>query len=606
MTSYHQNLSRGQALFAGAIGSIARRWRGYFVTCVAAALCGAYVSFSQLSFGARHGALDYLRAKLALQFLIFSRDPTIERYTQSGPETVSARALADHAFYQQAADQGLSSLQWGGLAGAMVGGAVCLLWTYLIAQWGENAAQDRARRGASVVKERALARLTRKRARPESIQLASVPLPTDLETRHVALIGSTGSGKTTALRQMLDAIEQRGDTAIVYDTSGEFIAHYYRPERGDIILNAFDARGAFWSPFNEIQHPADADHIARQLIASTDGSKEDFWLQSARVLLADILRKLHAEGRRDLPTLIEALRNFSRDELQRWLSDTASARMFEEGAERATSSVLFMLARCIQLLQYLRASPSGAKVFSFREHFEAELNQRVGYRPWIFVPRQEQYFEATRPLLACFLECAATAILGLQPRPDRRVWLMLDELADLPRVDNLTRLLPQGRKFGAAVVLTFQAIGQMHHRYGKDSAEALLANTNTKLFLQLADADTRQWASQAVGTVETEIRGASENLDYQVGKGRTSIGSSRQILPLLLESQFRLPPFQGYLQLPDAYPVARVLIRNDHVIQRGPARREGFVPIDLDKTLWGAPKPPPAQTGTDLTNGGPV
>ncbi len=605
MTSHHQHLSRGQALFAGSLGSIACRWRGYFWTCIAAILCGAAAGAGKLSVAAQRAALDYVNAELTLRLLVFSRDPTIERYTENGPQIVSARALVDHAFYQNAADQALSQLQWGGLAGAFMGIAICLLWSCVAARWGKNAGEDSTRRGASLVTERALARLTRKRANKTSIHLASVALPTDLETRHVALIGSTGSGKTTALRQMLDAIEARGDTAIVYDTSGEFIAHYYRPERGDIILSPFDERGAFWSPFDEIHHPADADHIARQLIASPDDSKEDFWLESARILLADILRKLHAEDRRDLPTLIETLRGFSREKLQRWLSDTASARMFEEGAERATSSVLFMLNRCIQLLQYLRASPNGAKVFSFQEHF-AELDQRIGLRPWIFVPRQEQYFAATRPLLACFLECAATAILGLSPHPSRRVWLMLDELADLPKVDNLTRLLPQGRKFGASVVLTFQAIGQMRQRYGKDGAEALLANTNTKLFLQLGDPDTRQWASQAVGTVETEIRGASENLDHQMGKGRTSIGSSRQILPLLLESQFRLPPYQGYLQLPDAYPVAQVSIQNDHIIQRGPARRKGFVPIDLNQTLWGAPKPAPVETETTLADGGPV
>lgn len=605
MTSYHQNLSRGQALFAGAIGSIARRWRGYFVTCIAAALGGAYASFSQLPVSQQHWAQDYLQAKLTLRFLILSRNPTIERYTQSGPETVSARALADHPFYQQAADQGLASLQWGGLAGVVIGGAACLLWAYLIARWGESAGKDSARRGARIVSERALARRTQKRAGQEPVHLARVPIPQDLETRHVALIGSTGSGKTTALRQMLDAIEARGDTAIVYDTSGEFIAHYYRPERGDIILNPFDARGAFWSPFDEIEHPADADHIARQLIASTGASDQDVWLEAARILVADVLRKLHAEGRTDLPTLIDTLSRLSREDLREWLADTSSARMFEQGAERATSSVLFMLSRCVQLLQYLRASPDQANVFSFREYFST-LDEKRGFRPWIFVPRQEQYFAATRPLLACFLECAATAILGLNPHPSRRVWLMLDELTDLPKVENLSRLLPQGRKFGASVVLTFQAIGQMRDRYGQDGAEALLANANTKLFLQLTDSATRQWASQATGTVEMEVRGASENLDHQVGKGRTSLGSSRQILPLLLESEFRLPPHYGFLQLPDGYPVASVILRNDHIVRRGPPRRQGFVAIDIKQTLWGRPKPPPPPAETPLNDGGPV
>ncbi|WP_066687439.1 type IV secretion system DNA-binding domain-containing protein [Caulobacter sp. CCH9-E1] len=604
MTSYHQNLSRGQALFAGSIGDILRRARGYFNTCVVSAAAGAGFGVRYFAGDTWRFALDYLLAKAVLQ-LPFNDNATIDRYTTAGPQTVSAYAVTASLSYRHLADQALQQMQLGAVAGLLVGIGLCILWAHLAAGWGRSATQDSARRGASIVSEKTLARKTRRRSGQDPVYLASVPIPQDLETRHVALIGSTGSGKTTALRQMLDAVEARGDTAIVYDTSGEFIAHYYRPERGDIILNPFDARGAFWSPFDEIEHPADADHIARQLIASTGTSDQDVWLEAARILVADVLRKLHAEGRTDLPTLIDTLSRVSREDLREWLADTSSARMFEQGAERATSSVLFMLSRCVQLLQYLRASPNEAKVFSFREYFSA-LDEKRGFRPWIFVPRQEQYFAATRPLLACFLECAATAILGLSPDPSRRVWLMLDELADLPKVENLSRLLPQGRKFGASVVLTFQAIGQMRDRYGPDGAEALLANANTKLFLQLADSATRQWASQATGTVETEVRGASENLDHQVGKGRTSLGSSRQILPLLLESEFRLPPHHGFLQLPDGYPVASVILRNNHIVRRGPPRRQGFVAIDVKQTLWGRPKPPPPPAETPLNDGGPV
>lgn len=604
MTSYHQNLSRGQALFAGSIGDILRRARGYFNTCVVSAAAGAVIGVRYFSEDTWRFALDYVLAKAALH-IPFNDKATIDRYTPSGLETVSAHAVTASPDYQHFADQALQQMRLGAVAGLLVGIGLCILWAHFAAEWGRSAGQDNARRGSSIVSEKALARKTRKRAGQDPVYLASVPIPQDLETRHVALIGSTGSGKTTALRQMLDDIEARGDTAIVYDTSGEFIAHYYRPERGDIILNPFDARGAFWSLFDEIEHPADADHIAHQLIASTGRSDENTWLESARILVADILRKLHAEGRTDLTTLIDVLNHGSREELAEWLSDTSSARLFEPGAERATSSVLFMLPRCAQVLQFLRGAPNQAKVFSFRKYFST-LDEKRGFRPWIFVPRQEQYFAATRPLLACFLECAATAILGLNPHPSRRVWLMLDELADLPKVENLSRLLPQGRKFGASVVLTFQAIGQMRDRYGQDGAEALLANANTKLFLQLADSATRQWASQATGTVETEVRGASENLDHQVGKGRTSLGSSRQILPLLLESEFRLPPHHGFLQLPDGYPVASVILRNDHIVRRGPPRRKGFVAMDVKQTLWGRPKPPPAPAETPLNDGGPV
>lgn len=81
--------------------------------------------------------------------------------------------------------------------------------------------------------------------------------------------------------------------------------------------------------------------------------------------------------------------------------------------------------------------------------------------------RKEDYSEAAKPLLACWLECAASAVLGLPPSPDRRIWLILDELADLPAVQNLARLLPEGRKFGAARWLACRA----HRLEGRPSCQ---------------------------------------------------------------------------------------------------------------------------------------
>src|SRR3546814_12370159 len=94
----------------------------------------------------------------------------------------------------------------------------------------------------------------------------------------MAMIGTTGSGKTTALRQLLDGIEARGDASLVYDTSGEFIAHYYRPERGDVILNPFDDRCAFWTPFAEIAHPAASARLAHHLTPWADPHNNQLWL----------------------------------------------------------------------------------------------------------------------------------------------------------------------------------------------------------------------------------------------------------------------------------------------------------------------------------------
>lgn len=535
-------------------------------------------------------------------------DPAITIRQDGQAYAVPARAVVAYRYYSVAAHRTLGYATWGCWLGFGGWLASLILFRGAIARRRERALQDRVVAGTLVTTEKQLAKLTGAEADARALAVGTVPIPNRLETRHMAMIGTTGSGKTTALRQMLDVIEARGESALVYDTSGEFVAHYYRPERGDVILNPFDARCAYWSPFAEIGHPADADRIAHQLITETGQHDSDVWLDTSRILVANMIRALWREGKCTLPDLLNALQDRTKDDLKVWLAGSSSARTFADDADRATGSVLFMLSKAANLIQFLRTEDSGGSPFAFRDFIHG-LDKRRGAKPWIFVPRKEDYFEASKPLLACWLECAASAVLGLSPSPDRRIWFVLDELADLPRVDNLARLLPEGRKFGAAVVLTFQALGQMRHRYGPQIAESMLGCCNTKLFLQTIDAETRAWASQTIGECEVEIQTMTDALADGDDKPRTTLGKIRKMRPAILESELRLPKFEGYLLFPDGLPVARIRLTADHVTRRGPARQPGFVPGDPKTTLWeqaSTAAPAAAPSAPRSTNEGPV
>ena len=298
-----------------------------------------------------------------------------------------------------------------------------------------------------------------------------------------------------------------------------------------------------------------------------------------------MMRSLWTEKNCSLEALLEALQVKSKEQLKEWLGHTSSARTFADDADRATGSVLFMLAKAANLIQFLKVEDEGADRFAFRD-FIAKLDKCEGAKPWIFVPRKEDYFEAAKPLMACWLECAASAVLGLSPSSERRIWFVLDELADLPKVENLARLLPEGRKFGAAIVLTFQALGQMRNRYGANIAEAMLACCNTKLFLQTVDQETRKWASETIGQCEIEMRVATDTLSIGSEAPRTTIATQRHFRAAVLESELRLRPHQGYLLLPDGFPVARIGLTADHITRRGEARQPGFVAGDPAGTLW--------------------
>ena len=529
---------------------------------------------------------------------------TVRRYGQIFTVPVDV-VLTDSVFADSAALIVRKTLI-GGWLGLMLGGGIAYVLVGNIRKSGNEAFKDRVIGGTRIVTERSLGAMTAPIAGKPALQIGQIGVPAAIETRHCAVIGTTGSGKTTVLRQTLDCIEVRGEAAIVYDTSGEFIAHYYRPERGDIILNPFDDRTAYWSPFDEISHPADADRIAHQLVTETKSHDDDVWLSTSRLLVANMLRALWSEGNCSLDALLDALQTKDTEELKRWLGDTSSARTFAEGAERATGSVIFMLAKAANLIQFLRVENSGGTRFSFRSYIHA-LDGSTGPRPWIFVPRKEDYFEAAKPLLACWLESAASAVLGLPPSPDRRIWFILDELADLPPVENLARLLPEGRKFGAAITLTFQALGQMRHRYTDNVAEAMLACCNTKLFLQTIDQETRKWASQTIGDCEIEMRTASDILSLGGEKPRTTLTTIRQIRPAVLESDFRLPKHEGYLLFPDGLPVARIALSARHIAARGAATQPAFVAGDVANTLWGRKKTDPAPPSSSSSGSqGPV
>lgn len=608
MTRTREHLSTGQSLLAHSLRSRLNRYRTYFTIVLCGAATGAFIGWTNTNPDQKWAAEAIGRAKfkLAVRHEIGAPDDAMKLPAPSKPNPVSATRVLAAPWIQKLSIQFKATLTVATVFGTAFGLLAAWTWAIWLKESGSSGSEDTTLRGTRAVSEGALRRMVKRRSggdRP--ITIGTVPIPTNLEPRHFALIGATGSGKSTVLRAALDAIEARGDACLVYDVSGEFTAHYYQPERGDVILNPFDARGAFWNPMDELTVAPDADRIAAQLVPDDGPNDEGVWTNMARSLLANLMRNLWNQGQSDLATLLDTVRNASQEELKAQLGATSSARTFEASAERATASVLFNLTKPTNLLQFLRGAPGSGGTFSFKSYF-ASLDARTGAKPWVFIQRREEHFESTKGLIGCWLECAASGVLSLEPSASRKIWLILDEYSELPRVANVQRLLPLGRKYGARVIMTLQAVAQLRDKYGKDAAEALLGQCNTKLILQLSDSDSRKWASETVGEVEQELRTQSSSLSVDAGHSRTSLNANRQIRPLLIESQFRLPPYQGYLILPDGYPVALVKLTKSHLDLRGPPRHPAFVPCDMADTLWGDPTAETPANDQILPQTGPV
>jgi type II secretory pathway predicted ATPase ExeA len=79
------------------------------------------------------------------------------------------------------------------------------------------------------VLEAATARLRPKARRSNRLTLAGLSLDPADETKHFKLIGTTGTGKSTAIRELLAGALERGDRAVIADPDGSYLNRFYDP-----------------------------------------------------------------------------------------------------------------------------------------------------------------------------------------------------------------------------------------------------------------------------------------------------------------------------------------------------------------------------------------
>ncbi len=278
------------------------------------------------------------------------------------------------------------------LLAAFVGGLVfaillLVLTTKLGASEFGGAAFRLHLRGTKVVSSARLIWTTRQR-RAEQITVAGVPMPTTIETLHLLVSGSTGSGKSVLIREMAYSALLRGDRIIVADPNGDMVAKFYRS--GDVILNPYDSRGVGWTFFNEIRKEYDWKRFALSLVPRGQTKEEEEWCAYARLLLGETARKLALIGRPSIADLFHWTTIEKPDELKAFLAGTAAESLFV-GADKALASARFVLSA--KLPEHL-SMPAGD--FSLRSWLEDPKSGNL------FITWREDMAEALRPLISAW------------------------------------------------------------------------------------------------------------------------------------------------------------------------------------------------------------
>jgi type IV secretory pathway TraG/TraD family ATPase VirD4 len=411
------------------------------------------------------------------------------------------------------------------------------------------------RRGSQIVAHRHIRR-RRQRSPPRrdaaSLTLAGIALDAFDETKHFKMIGTTGTGKSTAICELLRGALARGDRAIVTDPDGGYLRRFYDPYRGDVILNPFEPSSVKWDPFAEIHDSYDVEQLVSGLIPSTEDSSGREWRGYARTFLSAIARRCSQIPRCDCAELWRLIAIATSDELRPMVAGTPAQPFLEPDNARMFGSIRSVTASAVAALEYIQAQR--AVPFSVREWVNAG-------RGVLFVPYQARQLAALRSIIATWTRLAIfEAMSGAEG--DQHLWFVVDELDALGAIDGLKDALARLRKFGGRCVLGFQSIAQVSNTYGQGDAQTIVENCGNTLILRCSASEgggTSHFASRLIGEREIVRRQITRGRDREgFLSGRNSRRSTQvseqhvtevAVMPSELE---QLPDLVGYLKTASA------------------------------------------------------
>jgi type IV secretory pathway TraG/TraD family ATPase VirD4 len=383
------------------------------------------------------------------------------------------------------------------------------------------------------------------------LTLAGVAVPAGDETKHFKLVGTTGTGKSTAIRELLGAALARGDRAVFADPDGGYLERFYDRYRGDVILNPFERHSVKWDWFAEINNSYDVEQLASGLIPSSDDASGREWRGYARTFLTAVARRCHQAGWRDPGELWRLLTVASSEELRPIVAGTAAQPFLEPDNARMFGSIRSVTGSAIAALEYIRAQRTAP--FSVREWV-----RRRTAPGQLFIPYKAGQIAALRSMIATWMRLAIFEAMSQPEEHDQHLWFVVDELDALGAIEGLKDALARLRKFGGRCVLGFQSVAQVSSTYGPGDAQTLVENCSNTLILRCSGGDrggTAQFASRLIGEREILRRNTSRGSDrenvWSVRGARRSKSTSEQhvteaaVMPSQLE---QLPDLSGYLK----------------------------------------------------------
>jgi hypothetical protein len=363
------------------------------------------------------------------------------------------------------------------------------------------------------------------------------------------MLGTTGTGKSSAIRELMAGAIRRGDRAVFADPDGGYLRTFYRRWAGDIVLNPFE-NGAAWDPFGELDSDFAVEQLVQALIPACHDPSSQEWRGYARTFLASVVRGCIRRRRPNLDELWRLLTTASTEELRPLLAGSPALPFIETENSRMFGSIRAVTSSALASMEFIRRQRASA--FSIRRWIQTPDETRL-----LFMPYKANQIAALRSIIAAWLRLAIFETLSGREGHDQRIWFVIDELDALGAIDSLKDALTRLRKFGGRCVLGMQSTSQMSGTYGADG-QAIIENCGNTLILRCSSSEqggTSSFASRLIGEREVYRQQLSRGIDrdgaWFKGGSRRSRSTTRQLVTesaVLAAEIEQLPDLCGYLK----------------------------------------------------------
>lgn len=362
------------------------------------------------------------------------------------------------------------------------------------------------------------------------------------ELKGIAVVGSPNSGKTQIISgTLLDTVKQQPNAKILLlDNKGDYTELFSKDQ--SIILAPWDKRSEAWDIAKDILNEADAGLLAHAMIPKVKGENAIFSDASRVALIGYIVCLQRRHGTHwDWRLLVESLEwsiGYTLTEFQKYYP--SGLKIFREDSKSSDSVEFTLMSNLSYLRQLAQAWPSTNGGFSLREWIKDDSKEK----PILLLQVSKAY-----PTISDTYTCAVINVLSqliLSPTyPDcssRRIHFVLDEIAQIPYVEQLKNLVALGRSKGVSIWLGIQDFDLLIDNYGQHEVNSLIGMMQTKIFLSMGSGTGAETVSKLIGDREIFTENFDEN------GSRIPLTQTQRLVAPSEISQLRPPTLQDGIQ----------------------------------------------------------